>query len=152
MLYVFNFTHGVTKLINKLLWALGFSIEYGKPRKTMNLIKEMYQVSTLYILQEGTLSKPVVANSGVKQGCVLSPTSFIIVMDYIMKMVTANKRRGITWKPTERLEDLDYADDICLLSQSYKDMKEKLKDLNKEAAKVGLKMNSSKTNRKNFSI
>jgi hypothetical protein len=66
-------------------------------------------------------------------------------MDYIMKMVTANKRRGITWKLTERLEDLDYADDICLLSQSYKDMTEKLEDLNKEAVKFGLKMNASKT-------
>jgi hypothetical protein len=39
-----------------------------------------------------------------------------------MKKVIANKKRGITWKLTERLEDLDYADDICLLSQSHKDM------------------------------
>jgi type I site-specific restriction-modification system R (restriction) subunit len=99
----------------------------------------MYQVSTLHILHEGALSKPIVANSGVKQGCVLSRTIFIIVMDYIMKMVTANKRRGITWKLTERLEDLNYADDICLHSQSYKNMIEKLEDLNKEAVKVGLK-------------
>ena len=46
---------------------------------------------------------------------------------------------------TERSKDLDYADDLCLLSQSFKDMKEKLEDLNKEAVKVGLKMNASKT-------
>jgi hypothetical protein len=46
---------------------------------------------------------------------------------------------------TERLEDLDHADDICLLSQSYKDVKEKLDDLNKEAVEVGVKMNASKT-------
>jgi hypothetical protein len=59
-------------------------------------------------------------------------------------MVTANKRRGVAWKLTERLQDLDYADDICLLSQSYKDMKDKLKDLNKKAVKVGLKINATK--------
>jgi hypothetical protein len=66
-------------------------------------------------------------------------------MDYIMKKVTANKRRGITWKLTERLEDLDCADDICLLLQSHKDMEGKLEDLNKEAVKVGLKINVTKT-------
>jgi hypothetical protein len=60
-------------------------------------------------------------------------------------MITANKRRGITWKLTERLEGLDYADDICLISQSYNDVKKKLEDLNKEAVKVGLKMNASNT-------
>jgi hypothetical protein len=109
------------------------------PRKSINLIKEMCQVSTLHVLHEGALTKPIVANCGVKQGCVLSRTIFIIVMDNMMKMVTANKRRGITWKLTERFEDLDYADDICLLSQSYKDMKEKLEDMKKEAVKVGLK-------------
>jgi hypothetical protein len=43
------------------------------------------------------------------------------------------------------LEDLDYADYICLLSQSYKDTKEKLEALNKETIKVGLKMNATKT-------
>jgi hypothetical protein len=60
-------------------------------------------------------------------------------------MVTANKRRGITWKLTERLEDYDYADDICLISQSHKNMKEKLEDLNMKAVKFGLKTNASKT-------
>jgi hypothetical protein len=108
-------------------------------------MKEMYQVSTLHILHERALAKPIVANCDVKQGYVLSPIIFIIVMDYIIKMVTGNKRRGITWKLTERLEDLDYADDICLLSQSYKDIKEKLEGLNKEAVEVGLKINASKT-------
>ena len=62
------------------------------------------------------MTKPIVTNFGVKRGCVLSAPVFIIVMDCIMNMVTANKRRDITWKLTERLEDLDYADDICLLS------------------------------------
>jgi hypothetical protein len=119
--------------------------EYGILHKIINLIKEMYQDSTFLILLEGALSKPIAANSGVKQGCALSPTIFVIVMDYMIKMVTANKRRGIIWKLTEGLENLDYADDICVLSQSYKDMREKLEDLNKEAVKVGLKMNASKT-------
>jgi hypothetical protein len=138
-----DFEKAFDSLNSKKIWRI--LKEYRIPHKIINLVKEMYQDSTLHILHEGALSKPIVANSGVKQGYVLSPTIFIIVMNYIIKMVTANKRRGITWKLTERLEDLDYADDICLLSQSYKDMKQKLEDLNKEAVKVGLKMNASKT-------
>ena len=45
----------------------------------------------------------------------------------------------------DRLEGLDYADDICLLSHSVSDMQPKL-DLVSETAKLAeLKMNSHKT-------
>jgi len=41
----------------------------------------------------------------------------------------------------ERLEDLDYADDICLLAQRFCDMEEKLKRLKEEPELVGLHIN-----------
>jgi hypothetical protein len=45
----------------------------------------------------------------------------------------------------ERLEDLDYADDICLLAQRFCDMEEKLERLKKEAESDGLYININKT-------
>ena len=45
----------------------------------------------------------------------------------------------------ERLEDLDYADDICLLAQRFCDMEEKLERLKEEAELVGLNININKT-------
>jgi hypothetical protein len=45
----------------------------------------------------------------------------------------------------ERLEDLDFADDICLLAQRFCDMEEKLKRLKEEAELVGLRININKT-------
>jgi hypothetical protein len=47
----------------------------------------------------------------------------------------------------ERLEDLDYVDDICLLAQRFCDMEEKLKRLKEEAELVGLRtsININKT-------
>jgi len=45
----------------------------------------------------------------------------------------------------ERLEDLDYADDICLLAQRFFEMEEKLKRLNEETELVGLHMNINNT-------
>jgi hypothetical protein len=50
-------------------------------------------------------------------------------------------KRGIRWGLTGRLDDLDYADDICLLSQSFKDMAEKIDNLQREATTAGLKIN-----------
>jgi hypothetical protein len=44
----------------------------------------------------------------------------------------------------ERLEDLDYADDVCLLAQRFCDMEEKLKRLKEEAELVGLHININK--------
>jgi len=44
-----------------------------------------------------------------------------------------------------RLEDLDYADDICLLAQRFCDMEEKLKGLKEEEELVGLHININKT-------
>jgi hypothetical protein len=45
----------------------------------------------------------------------------------------------------ERLEDLDYADDICQLAQIFCDIGETLKRLNEEGEAAGLHINISKT-------
>ena len=45
----------------------------------------------------------------------------------------------------EQLEDIDYADDIALISQHHIDMKEKLLKPDEEARKTGLKINVKKT-------
>jgi hypothetical protein len=42
------------------------------------------------------------------------------------------------------LEDLDFANNICLLAQNFKYITEKLVDLNREARKDGMKMNQAK--------
>jgi len=62
-----------------------------------------------------------------------------------MKSVKSLRKRGIQWSVKERLEDLDYADDIFLLAQRFCDMEEKLKRLNEEAEFVGLHININKT-------
>ena len=54
--------------------------------------------------------------SGVRQGCIISPILFNITLDYIMRQTTHNAQHGIQWTMFSQLEDLDYADDIALLS------------------------------------
>lgn len=69
---------------------------------------------------------------------------FNVVINSIMSKVTP-KPRGITWYLNVRLEDLDYADDICLLSHRYTYMQSKLTGIAVEEANYGLKINIPKT-------
>jgi hypothetical protein len=45
----------------------------------------------------------------------------------------------------EHLEDLVFADDVCLMSHRLSDVQEKMKDAEKTGKKVGLRINEIKT-------
>ena len=62
-----------------------------------------------------------------------------------MNRTTEGRRTGIRWKLTSVLEDLDFADDIALLSSRYVDIEDKTSRLVEEAARVGLKINSKES-------
>jgi len=51
---------------------------------------------------------------------------------------------GIRWKFTTKLKDLDFADDIALLSSTRQHIQTKTDKLAHEAEKVGLKANVDK--------
>ena len=53
-----------------------------------------------------------------------------------MRKTTTDERRGIRWNLTTVLEDLDFADDIALLSSKFKDLGVKTRRLTEEAAIV----------------
>jgi len=72
-------------------------------------------------------------NSGVKQGCILSPSGFQPASDRVVRYVLKGRKRGIRWGLNGRLEDLDFADDICLLSAKFRDMVIKMAKLREEA-------------------
>ena len=62
-----------------------------------------------------------------------------------MNRTTEGRRTGIRWKLTSVLEDLDFSDDIALLSSRYVDIEDKTSRLVEEAAGVGLMINSKKS-------
>ena len=83
--------------------------------------------------------------TGVCQGCVLSPLLFILVMDWIMKRAADTGTCGLQGKDEQRLTDLDFADDISLLENSWAGMIELTGRVEMEAASVGLRINADKT-------
>lgn len=104
----------------------------------------MYSNSTCRVLHKGKISNPIEIKSGVRQGCVLSPLLFLVVIDTVMRIVNL-AQRGIQWNLTRRLEDLDYADDLCILAQSLNDIQMKLNELQSISERAGLKINIQKT-------
>ena len=117
---------------------------YGFPPKYTNFIKAMYSDSRCCVRTESGNSGWFPVETGVKQGCVLSPMLFGIAIDWVMRKTTNDTHLGIKWKD-KVLEDLDFADDIALLSSTHKDAQEKTNRLQMVADQTGLQINSAKT-------
>ena len=126
-----------------IIWRL--MQHYGFPRKFISIIQQLYDNSSCQVIHEGKLTDTFQVQTGVRQGCLLSPTIFLLVVDWIMKQTTTNRKTGIQWTFTKQLEDLDFADDISLLSHRHQDAQEKLSRLAEEAEKTGLNINIKKT-------
>lgn len=52
------------------------------------------------------------------RGCLLSPILFKILLEWTINNSTT-RNEGIIWGLQNRLTDLDYADDICLLTNIH---------------------------------
>ncbi|CAH8856362.1 unnamed protein product [Trichobilharzia szidati] len=61
-----------------------------------------------------------------------------------MRQTVGNEKTGISWTDVKNLEDLDFADDLCLMSHKIEDLQAKTDKLVEEAAKTGLQVNIDK--------
>ena len=88
---------------------------------------------------------------GVLQGDTLAPFLFIIVLDYVLRSCMCFDN-GLTITPRQsrrlpgvKVTDLDFADDLDLLSDTIQQAEKLLHDLEYAAKLVGLSLNASKT-------
>ena len=118
---------------------------YGVPPKILTIIKKLYRNNEICVSNNGLQSDWVRIESGVKQGCGMSGFLFLIVLDWVMRNSVEGKNTGIRWKFTSKLEDLDFADDIALMSSKFNDIQDKTTAVKEWAEKAGLKININKT-------
>ena len=118
---------------------------YGLPPKVINIVKDMYANNLCCVRHEGQHSEWFQVKTGVRQGCIISPLLFLIVIDYVIRTATADKPCGLVWGLFHRLEDSDFADDLALLAHTHSDIKEKTDRVASTAKKVGLKIHAAKT-------
>ena len=64
-----------------------------------------------------------------------------------MSTSTANRKNGIQWTPWKHLEDLDFADDVALLSHTQHQMQEKTTKniISQNSARIGLDIHPTKS-------
>lgn len=115
---------------------------YGIPQHLINLIKAFYDNFECTVGDSET-SFPV--KTGVRQGCVMSSTLFIIAIDWVLRQTTSDEPRGIRWTTFSTLEDLDFADDLALLSHTHQHIQEKTSRLKTFSSQIGLRINTKKS-------
>jgi hypothetical protein len=118
---------------------------YGIPDKIIKMVQLLYEDNECTVADSGQQSEWFRIKTGVKQGCCMSGFLFLLVIDWIMRTVLADTSTGIRWKMMSKLEDLDFADDIALLSSTHEHMQQKTTKLYNTAKQIGLIINKKKT-------
>jgi len=125
------------------LWKL--LRHYDIPTKLVSLIKNSYDGTGCIVIHGGQLIKRFEVKTEVRQGCLLSPFLFLLVIDWIMKTCTKQRRNGTQWTLKTQLEDQDFANDLALLSHSHQQMQVKTSELAAISSQVGLNIHQCKT-------
>ena len=115
---------------------------YGIPQQIVLVIKSFYNN---FKCRVGNSEFSFSVGTGVRQGCSMSALLFNLTIDWVMRQTTSDRPRGIRWTLLSTLEDLDYADDLALVSHTHQHMQEKTTCLSMFAQQVGLKINQKKT-------
>ena len=98
---------------------------YGVPVKIVNVIRSSYEGLPCSVIHRGQPTEAFNVRTGVRQGCLLSPFLFLIAIDWITRTAIAQARNGIQWTLWLQLGDLDFAEDLALLSHTHRQMQEK---------------------------
>ncbi|CAM4576982.1 unnamed protein product [Leuciscus chuanchicus] len=126
---------------------------YRIPPNLLRAIESMYSGTRARVVTPDGNSEEFDILAGVMQGDTLAPFLFIIVLDYALKKAINGREQELGFTLTPRkssrhpavLTDLDYADDISLLSDNMEQAQELLHRVELECTKVGLRVNAKKT-------
>ena len=124
---------------------------YGIPPAIIRAIKLLYESSFSRVQTADGLTDFFKTLGGVLQGDTLAPFLFIIVLDYVLRNCMSEEN-GLTIRPRQsrrvpsvKVTDLDFADDLALLSDTIQQAQKLVRDLEHAAKLTGLSMNASKT-------
>lgn len=120
----------------------------GTTKKLKTAIESIYADNKMYIRKDNSQSTEFPINDGLRQGGVLSPTLFIIVMDDVMKEVKKKvKTTQIGYynlTPTE-ISHLAFADDLMICAPTEKDLQNNLVIWEKALKNNNIRINTTKT-------
>ena len=127
---------------------------YGIPKRLVKAISLVYEGLKAKVLSPDGDTDYFDIHQGVMQGDTLAPYLFVIVLDYAMRQALAGReeelgftirKRQSSRNPAIMITDLDFADDIALLSNDINQARAMVTSVEIECAKIGLRMNAKKT-------
>jgi hypothetical protein len=86
-----DFERAFDSINRRIMWQI--LTEYGIPKKLLNLIRCMYDDFKFKIIHEGKLTDYIEITNGVRQGCILYPIIFLLVLDNVMRKILGNRKR-----------------------------------------------------------
>jgi retron-type reverse transcriptase len=111
-------------------------------------IQSLYKMCRCYVTTRNNKSEKFIATAGVKQGDIVSPNLFIILMDDVFRQIQLKMRKYQigSWKMKPiNISELVYADDTVLFARSQANMQRNLEILNSELLARNMLINYVKT-------
>ena len=127
---------------------------YGVPEQLISTIGLLYAGRKAKVLSPGGETEYFLILAGVLQGDTLAPYIFTIMIDYAMRQAIGNDALELGFKINRKrsrrhnpnvITDLDFADDIALVAEELEQAQDFLHCVQENAAKIGLHLNSDKT-------
>ena len=117
--------------------------EMGIPSKLIRLTKTCYTNTKCSVRYGGKTTSSFTIRNGLKQGCILSPMLFNIVMEKVARTVT-ERQLGAQFRDLS-INCLAYADDVDVITEDIEDTENIITEFKEKAEKVGLTINEEKT-------
>ena len=119
------------------LWILQ---EMGIPDHLTCLLRNVYAGQEASVrTRHGTIDLFQIGK-GVHQGCILSPCLFNFYAEYLMSDATLDEAQAGIKIAGKNINNLRYADDTTLMSESKEELKSLLMKVKEESEKYGLKL------------
>lgn len=150
-----DFTKAYDCINREALWSILKT--YGVNSHVISLLEDLHSETFAAVKLDGQVGREFQVTTGVRQGCVIAPTLFNVIIDFIirkaLRLMPANcgisirTRKGglVSESSIEHIVLLMYADDLVLVSHDPAELALMLKIIDEESARLGLFINASKT-------
>ena len=124
------------------LWAAMQHLGY--PSKIVNLLQSLYKISKSAVRVNNDLTNWFQTLTGTRQGCILSPQLFNILLELVITTAIEDSYTGLRLNGSI-VNNLRLADDIALMAESETDLQTLVDLVHTTSKQFGLTINIGKT-------